>query len=43
MIHKPDATAASLSQRLQRQGFAITAQQVRGVIEFYALEKKTEN
>ena len=43
MIHKPDATAASLSQRLQRQGFAITAEQVRGVIEFYALEKKTEN
>jgi len=43
MIHKPDATAASLSQRLQRQGFCITAEQVRGVIEFYALVKKTEN
>ena len=43
MIQEPDATAASLSQRLQRQGFAITAEQVRGVIEFYALEKKTEN
>jgi hypothetical protein len=43
MIHKPDARAASLSQRLQRRGFAITAEQVRGVIEFYALEKKTEN
>ena len=43
MIHKPDATAASLSQRLQRQGFDITAEQVRGVIEFYSLVKKTEN
>ena len=43
MIHKPDATAASLSQRLQRQGFSITAEQVRGVIEFYSLVKKTEN
>jgi hypothetical protein len=43
MIQEPDATAASLSHRLQRQGFAITAEQVRGVIEFYALEKKTEN
>jgi hypothetical protein len=43
MIHKPDATAASLSQKLQRRGFVITAEQVRGVIEFYALEKKTEN
>jgi hypothetical protein len=43
MIHKPDATAASLSQRLQRQGFPITAEQVRGVIEFYSLVKKTEN
>jgi len=43
MIQEPDATAASLSQRLQRRGFAITAEQVRGIIEFYALEKKTEN
>ncbi len=43
MIHEPDATAASLSQRLQRRGFAITAEQVRIVIEFYALEKKTDN
>ncbi len=43
MIQKPNATAASLSQRLQRRGFPITAQQVRGVIEFYALEKKMEN
>ena len=43
MIKKPDAKAASLSQRLQRQGFSITAEQVRGVIEFYSLVKKTEN
>ena len=43
MIKKPDAKAASLSQRLQRQGLSITAEQVRGVIEFYSLVKKTEN
>jgi len=40
MIQEPDATAASLSQRLQRQSLHITAEQVRGVIEFYLLEKK---
>jgi hypothetical protein len=40
MIQKPDATAASLSQRLQRQGLHITAEEVRGVIEFYSLGKK---
>jgi len=43
MIKKPDAKAASLSQTLQRQGLSITAEQVRGVIEFYSLVKKTEN
>ena len=43
MIKKPDAKAASLSQTLQRQGLNITAEQVRGVIEFYSLVKKTEN
>jgi hypothetical protein len=43
MIHKPDATAASLSQRLQRQGLPIAAEQVRAVIEFYSLVKKTES
>ena len=43
MIQKPDATAASLSQRLQRQGLHITAEEVRGVIKFYSLGKKTEN
>ena len=43
MIQEPDATVASLSQRLQRQGLHITAEQVREVIEFYSLVKKTGN
>lgn len=43
MVQKPGAKAASLSQTLQRQGESITAAQVRGVIEFYSLSKKTEN
>ena len=43
MIKKPDAKAASLSQTLQHQGLSITAEQVRGVIEFYSLSRKTEN
>jgi hypothetical protein len=43
MIQKPDAKAASLSQTLQRQGMSITAKQVRRVIEFYSLSKKTES
>jgi hypothetical protein len=43
MIQEPGAKAASLSQRLQRQGESITAEQVRGVIEFYSLSKKTES
>jgi hypothetical protein len=43
MIQKPDAKAGSLSQTLQRQGMGITAKQVRGVIEFYSLSKKTES
>lgn len=43
MIQKPGAKAASLSQTLQRQGESITAEQVRGVIEFYSLSKKTES
>ncbi len=43
MIQKPDAKASSLSQTLQRQGESITAAQVRGVIEFYSLSKKTES
>ena len=43
MIQKPGAKAASLSQTLQRQGESITAAQVRGVIKFYSLSKKTES
>ena len=43
MIQKPGAKTASLSQTLQRQGESITAAQVRGVIEFYSLSKKTES
>ena len=43
IIKKPDAKVASLSQTLQRQGLNITAEQVRGVIEFYSLVKKTGN
>ena len=43
MIQKPDAKAASLSQTLQRQGMSITAKQVRRVLEFYSLSKKTES
>lgn len=43
MIEKPDSEAASLSQTLQRQGMSITAKQVRAVIEFYSLSKKTES
>jgi len=43
MIQKPDAKPASLSQTLQRQGMGITAKQVRGVVEFYSLSKKTES
>ncbi len=43
MIQKPGTKAASLSQTLQRQGESITAAQVRGVMEFYSLSKKTES
>ena len=43
MIQKPGAKPASLSQTLQRQGESITAAQVRGVIGFYSLSKKTES
>ena len=41
MIATPNASAASLAKKLQAQGVAIQAEQVRRVIEFYALEKKT--
>lgn len=42
MIATPEASPASLAKKLQAQGLVIQAQQVRRVIEFYALEKKTE-
>lgn len=42
MIATPKASPASLAKKLQAQGVALQAQQVRRVIEFYALEKKTE-
>jgi hypothetical protein len=41
MIARPQASPASLAKKLQAQGLAIQAGQVRRVIEFYALEKKT--
>lgn len=42
MIAKPEASPASLARQLRSQGVALHAQQVRRVIEFYSLEKKTE-
>jgi len=42
MIAKPDAHPASLAKQLRSQGLAIQAQQVRQIIEFYSLGKKTE-
>jgi hypothetical protein len=41
MIATPKASPASLAKKLQAQAVAIQAEQVRRVIEFYALEKKT--
>ena len=41
MIATPNASPASLAKKLQARGLAIQAEQVRRVIEFYALEKKT--
>ena len=41
MIDTPNASPASLAKKLQAQGLAIQAEQVRRVIAFYALEKKT--
>jgi predicted transcriptional regulator len=40
MIEFPSASAASISQALQRQGVSVTAKNVRSVVEFYSLEKK---
>jgi hypothetical protein len=42
MIARPEASPASLAKQLRSQGVAVQAQQVRHVIEFYSLEKKTE-
>ena len=42
MVERPQASVASLSQRLQARGLAITAKQVREVIAFYSIQKKTE-
>jgi hypothetical protein len=43
MIEFPKANEASVSQSLQYQGVSITAKEVRNVIMFYSLEKKTEH
>lgn len=43
MIEFPKASDASVSQSLQSQGVSITAKEVRSVIEFYSLQKKTEH
>jgi len=42
MIETPKASVASLTKRLQAQGVTINAEQVRSVIEFYSLGKKTK-
>ena len=41
MIEFPSASTASISLSLQRRGVSVNAEQVRNVIRFYALEKKT--
>ena len=41
MIEFPSASAASISRALQRKGVSVTAGNVRSVVEFYSLEKKT--
>jgi len=41
MIQMPNASTASLSRSLQSRDIAITAEQIRGITDFYALEKKT--
>ena len=43
MIAKPEASPALLAKQLRSQGIAIEAWQVRRVIGFYSLEKKTEH
>lgn len=41
MIEFPSASVASISQSLKHQGFTASAENVRSVIKFYSLEKKT--
>lgn len=43
MIKAPKSSIASISQTLQKRELKITAEQVRNVIEFYSLQKKTEH
>lgn len=40
-IKAPNSSVASISQTLQKRELKITAEQVRNVIEFYSLQKKT--
>ena len=42
MIDTPKASPASLAKKLRFQGIGIQVQDVRRVIQFYSLEKKTE-
>lgn len=41
MIATPQASSASLAKKLQAEGIALHAAEVRRIVEFYALEKKT--
>ncbi len=41
MIETPEASAASLSRSLQSKGASISAEQIRSIVHFYSLEKKT--
>jgi hypothetical protein len=42
MIETPEASVASLSRRLQASGLVISARQIRKIVAFYGLEKKTD-
>jgi hypothetical protein len=41
MVRRPEASVASVSRRLQNRGVRINAKQIRDLIAFYSLEKKT--
>ena len=41
MIRKPNASAASLSKSLQARDVKVTAEDIRQIISYYGLEKKT--